>query len=101
MPVHSGSLKRIDYPKQLSGPPSFFLMSLLLLKELIIIILFRPCGFREENFFIFSHYKPMLDNDAPRAWPIWYPGIYEGGYLTLIHMKYLSSGSHGFRKGDL
>ena len=27
---------------------------------------FRPCGFREEDFFfIFSHYKPMLDNDAP------------------------------------
>ena len=24
LPVHSGSLKRIDYPKQLSGPPSFF-----------------------------------------------------------------------------
>ena len=23
-PVHLGSLKRIDYPKQLSGPPSFF-----------------------------------------------------------------------------
>ena len=22
--VHSGSLKRLDYPKQLSGPPSFF-----------------------------------------------------------------------------
>ena len=33
---------------------------------------FRPCGFREEDFFIFSHYKPMVDNDAPspRAWPI-------------------------------
>ena len=40
LPVHSGSLKRIDYPKQLSGPPSFFRMSLLLLKELIIIFLF-------------------------------------------------------------
>ena len=26
---------------------------------------FRPCGFSEEDFFIFSHYKPMLDNDAP------------------------------------
>ena len=26
--------------------------------------------------------------------------IYEGGYLTLIHIKYLSSGSHGFRKED-
>ena len=38
-PVHSGSLKRIDYPKQLSGPPSFFGMSPLLLKELIIIFL--------------------------------------------------------------
>ena len=38
--VHSGSLKRTDYPKQLSGPPSFFGMSLLLLKELIIIFLF-------------------------------------------------------------
>ena len=24
LPVHSGSLKRIDYPQQLSGPPSFF-----------------------------------------------------------------------------
>ena len=41
LPVHSESLKRIDYPKQLSGPPSFFLMSLLLLKELIIIFLFE------------------------------------------------------------
>ena len=51
LPVHSGSLKRIDYPKQLSGPPSFFLMYLLLFKELIIIFLFVvtaagvvPCG---------------------------------------------------------
>ena len=23
---------------------------------------------------MFSHYKPMADNDAPRAWPIWTPG---------------------------
>ena len=33
-------MKRIDYPKQLSGPPSFFRMSPLLLKELTIIFLF-------------------------------------------------------------
>ena len=26
--------------------------------------------------------------------------IDEGGYSTLIHIKYLSSGSHGFRKED-
>ena len=28
---------------------------------------FRPNGFREEYFFIFSNYKPMVDNDAPGA----------------------------------
>ena len=26
--------------------------------------------------------------------------IYEGGYQILIHIKYLSSGSHGFREKD-
>ena len=25
-------------------------------------------------FKCFSHYKPMADNDAPGAWPIWTPG---------------------------
>ena len=25
-------------------------------------------------FSYFSHYKPMLDNDAPGAWPIWASG---------------------------
>ena len=46
-----GVAEGIDYPKQLSGPPSFFWVSLLLLKELIIIFLFVvtaagvvPCG---------------------------------------------------------
>ena len=40
LPVHSGSLKRIDYPKQicLAHPPSFECFSLLL-KELIFIVL--------------------------------------------------------------
>ena len=23
---------------------------------------------------MFSHYKPMADNDAPGVWPIWTPG---------------------------
>ena len=26
---------------------------------------FRPCGFREEIFKCFPHYKPMADNGAP------------------------------------
>ena len=34
----------------------------------------RPCGFREEDFQMFFHYKPIADNDAPGAWPIWTPG---------------------------
>ena len=34
---------------------------------------FRLCGFREEDFKCFSHYKPMADNDTPGAWPIWTP----------------------------
>ena len=46
----------------------------------------------------------MLDNDAPGAWLSWprdtVGKIYEGGYKTLIHIKYLSSVSHGFRKED-
>ena len=49
MPVHSGSLKRIDYPKQLSDPPSFFLMSLMLLKELI---------------FLFAKYISVIESDS-------------------------------------
>ena len=32
-------------------------------------------------FFIFSHYKPMLDNDAPGAWPIWAPGTRLAGFM--------------------
>ena len=46
----------------------------------------------------------MLDNDAPWVWPNLAPGTrlagFMKGYLTLIHIKYLSTGSHGFRKDD-
>ena len=47
----------------------------------------------------------MLDNDAPGGVANLGPRdtvgrIYEEGYLTLIHIKYLSSGPHGFRKED-
>ena len=30
---------------------------------------------------MFSHYKPMADNDAPRAWPIWTPGSLMAGII--------------------
>ena len=32
-------------------------------------------------FSYFSHYKPMLDNDAPGAWPIWVPGTRLAGFI--------------------
>ena len=30
---------------------------------------------------MFSHYKPMADNDAPRAWPMWTPGSRLAGIM--------------------
>ena len=32
-------------------------------------------------FKYFSHYKPMADNDAPGAWPIWTPGSRLAGIM--------------------
>ena len=42
---------------------------------------FRPCGFREDDFSYLSHYKPLLDNDAPGAWPNWAPGTPLAGFM--------------------
>ena len=44
----------------------------------------RLCGFREESFFMSSHYKPMADNDAPGAWPIWISRIWLAGFVKGI-----------------
>ena len=30
---------------------------------------------------MFSHYKPMADNDVPGAWPIWTPGSRLAGII--------------------
>ena len=49
---------------------------------------FGCCGFREEDFFhVFFHCKPMADNDAPRAGPVWTPGPWLAGFIkrTTIH----------------
>ena len=61
-----------------------------------------PCGFREEDFLSFSHYKSMRDNE-PRGLATLEPRgmigrIYVDDHLTLIHTKYLSSRSYGFRE---
>ena len=49
---------------------------------------FGSCGFSKEDFFsCISHYKPMADNDAPGAWPVWSPGAQLAGFIkmTTIH----------------
>ena len=42
----------------------------------------------------------MVDNDMPRAWPVWTPGARLAGHYTLLHTKYESSGPYGFGEED-
>ena len=63
LPVHSGSLKRIDYPKQLSCQSSFFCMSLLLLKELIIIFLFKVIQSSSNDRFLHNFIEDATNVD--------------------------------------
>ena len=48
------------------------------------------------------HYKSMVNNDMPVAWPVWTPvgSIYKGEYYTLVHTMYESSGPYGFGEED-
>ena len=39
--------------------------------------------FREDSS-CYSHYKPLVDNDAPWAWPIWAPGAWLAGFIKRI-----------------
>ena len=43
----------------------------------------RPCHvvLEKKIFKCFSHYKPMADNEAPGAWPIWTPGSRLAGII--------------------
>ena len=61
---------------------------------------FGPCGFVEEDFFVFPHCKSMEDND-PRGGAIFDPRgmvgrIYKEDHYILLHTKYESSGPCGF-----
>ena len=59
---------------------------------------FGSCSFREEDFYMYSHYKTMADDDAPRVGPVWIPAPED--HYTLLHTKYESSGSCGFGEED-
>ena len=41
---------------------------------------FVSCCCRED-FFIYFHYKSMVDNDMPGAWPVWTPGASLAGFI--------------------
>ena len=59
---------------------------------------FVSCCYRED-FFIYFHYKSMVDNDMPCMDPRGTVGsIYKGEYYTLVHTTYESSGPYGFRE---
>ena len=41
---------------------------------------FVSCCCRED-FFIYFHYKSMVDNDMPGPWPVWTPGAPLAGFI--------------------
>ena len=47
---------------------------------------FVSCCCRED-FFIYFHYKSMVDNDMPGAWPVWTPGAPLAAFIkeSIIH----------------
>ena len=47
---------------------------------------FVSCCCREDLFMYF-HYKSMVDNDIPGAWPVWTPGAPLGAFIkeSIIH----------------
>ena len=63
-----------------------------------------PYVFREEDFWSFSHFKSMEANESRGVANLdpkdMVGRIYVGDHLTLLHIKYLSSGSYGLRRED-
>ena len=67
---------------------------------------FVSCCCRED-FFIYFHYKSMVDNDMPGGWGVacmdprgTVGSIYKGEDYTLVHTTYESSGPYGFGEED-
>ena len=47
---------------------------------------FLSCCCRED-FFLYFHYKSMVDNDMPGVWPVWTPGAPLAAFIkeSIIH----------------
>ena len=50
---------------------------------------FGCCGFKD--FSCIFHCKPMADNDAPRAGPVWTPGARLAGFIKRITIQYIAT----------
>ena len=60
-----------------------------------------PCGFGEEDFFMFFTHDPPPPRDGARMDPRGTVGrIYKEDHYTLLHTKYESFGSCGFGEED-
>ena len=48
---------------------------------------FVSCCCRKDFFFMYFHYKSMVDNDMPWAWPVWTPGALLAAFIkeSIIH----------------
>ena len=48
---------------------------------------FVSSGCRVEDFFMYFHYKSMVHNEMPGAWPVWTPGAWLAGFIkrTFLH----------------
>ena len=48
---------------------------------------FVSCCCREDSFIYIFHYKSMVDNDMPEAWPVWTPGARLAAFIkkSIIH----------------
>ena len=58
---------------------------------------FVSCCCRED-FFIYFHYKSIVDNDMPGAWPVWTPGAPLAAFIkeSIIHwsIQHMESVGH-------
>ena len=52
--------------------------------------IYKLCVMRmQRRFFMYFHYKSMVDNDMPGTWPVWTPGAPLAGFIkrSTIHFS--------------
>ena len=60
----------------------------------------RPCGFRQEDFFMFLPIKAYVKHVTPDAGPFLAPGLLVEVHFMILHTKTQGSRPCGFRQED-